>query len=83
MITNRIIRRTVVCLLCMGILSLAVFFLLSPKKNFSENENRYLTKLPALSLETVLNGEYTDSLNDWLADHFPQRDFFVGLKTGV
>ena len=83
MITNRIIRRTVVCLLCMGILSLTVFFLLSPKKNFSENENRYLTKLPALSLETVLNGEYTDSLNDWLADHFPQRDFFVGLKTGV
>lgn len=83
MITNRIIRRTVVCLLCMGILSLAVFFLLSPKKDFSENENRYLTKLPALSLETVLDGEYTDSLNDWFADHFPQRDFFVGLKSGV
>ena len=83
MITNRKIRRTVVCLLCMGILSLAAFFLLSPKKDFSENENRYLTKLPALSLETVLDGEYTDSLNDWLADHFPQRDFFVGLKSGV
>ena len=36
-----------------------------------------------MSLKTVLNGEYTDSLNDWLADHFPQRDFFVGLKSSV
>ncbi|MBD5461355.1 MAG: hypothetical protein HDR26_10505, partial [Lachnospiraceae bacterium] len=58
-------------------------FLLSPKKDFSENENRYLAKLPALSLKTVLSGEYTESLSDWFADHFPQRDFFVGLKSGV
>lgn len=83
MITNIKIRRTVVCLLCIGILSLSVYLLASPKKEFSENENRYLAKFPSFSARTLLNGEYTESLGDWLADHFPQRDFFVGLKSGV
>ncbi len=83
MITNIKIRRTVVCLLCIGILSLSVYLLASPKKEFSENENRYLAKFPSFSASTLLSGEYTESLGDWLADHFPQRDFFVGLKSGV
>ncbi len=83
MITNIKIRRTVVCLLCIGILSLSVYLLASPKKEFSKNENRYLAKFPSFSARTLLSGEYTESLGDWLADHFPQRDFFVGLKSGV
>ncbi len=83
MITNIKIRRTVVCLLCIGILSLSVYLLASPKKEFSENENRYLAKFPSFSARTLLSGEYTESLGDWLADHFPQRDFFVGLKSGA
>lgn len=83
MLTNVKIKRTVVCLLCIGILSLSVCLLASPKREFSENENRYLAKFPAFSVRTLLDGTYTDSLNDWLADHFPQRDFFVGLKSGA
>lgn len=83
MITNTNIKRTVVCLLCIGILSLSICLLVSPKKEFSENENRYLAKFPSFSAEALIDGEYTDSLGDWLADHFPQRDFYVGLKSGV
>lgn len=83
MITNMKIKRAVVCLLCIGILSLSVCLLVSPKKEFSENENRYLTKFPSFSARALLDGDYTDSLGDWLADHFPQRDFFVGLKSGA
>ena len=81
MITNVKIKRTVVCLLCIGILSMSISLLASPKKEFSENENRYLAKFPSFSVRNLLDGTYTDSLNDWLADHFPQRDFFVGLKS--
>lgn len=83
MITNMKIKRAVVCLLCIGILSLSICLLVSPKKEFSENENRYLSKFPSFSTKALLDGDYTDSLGDWLADHFPQRDFFVGLKSGV
>lgn len=83
MITNIKIKRTVVCLLCIGILSLSICLLVSPRKDFSENENRYLAKFPSFSTKKLLDGDYTDSLGDWLADHFPQRDFFVGLKSSV
>ncbi len=81
MITENKIRKVITILLCVGILSLSIWLLLSPKKNFSENENRYLTKFPVLSAKNLLDGTYTESLSDWLADHFPQRDFFVGLKS--
>lgn len=81
MITENKIKKVVMILLCVIILSLSTGLLLSPKKDFSENENRYLTKFPTLSAKNVLNGTYTESLNDWLADHFPERDFFVGLKS--
>ena len=82
-ITNAIIRKTLVCLLCAGVLCLSAHLVLSPKKDYSENENRYLAPFPTPSLETVLDGEFMDALSDWLADHFPRRDFFVGLKSGV
>lgn len=81
MISDGKIRRCVVYVLCMGTLCLAFCLLFGPKKEFSENENRYLEKMPKFSYKTVLNGEYTESLGDWLADHFPMRDFFMGLKT--
>lgn len=77
------IRKLTVCVLCAGILSLSACLLIMPKKEFSENENRYLEKMPELSVKTVLGGEYTESLGDWLADHFPMRDFFMSLKTGA
>lgn len=81
MITENKIKKMITILLCVGILSLSIWLLLSPKKDFSENENRYLTKFPVLSAKSMLDGTYTESLSDWLADHFPQRDFFVGLKS--
>lgn len=81
MITKNKIKKVITILLCVGILSLSIWLLLSPKKDFSENENRYLTKFPVLSAKSMLDGTYTESLSDWLADHFPQRDFFVGLKS--
>ncbi len=83
MITNVTIKRAVVCLLCIGILSLSVCLLVRPKKEFSENENRYLTKFPSFTEKALLDGAYTEALGDWLADHFPQRDFFVGFKSGA
>lgn len=83
MISDAHIRKWTVRVLCAGILCLAAALLLSPKKEFSENENRYLEKMPKLTAKTVFDGEYTESLSDWLADHFPMRDFFMGLKTGA
>lgn len=81
MITDERVRKYTSWLLCTGILVLAVWFLFSPKKEFSENENRYLEKMPVFTAKTVFSGEYMESLSDWIADHFPMRDLFMGLKT--
>ncbi len=64
-------------------LSLAALLVFSDKKDFSENENRYLAKMPAFTWETVRSGVYMDGINDYLADHFPFRDAFVGARTAV
>lgn len=77
------IRKFTAYLLCGGILALSLGLLASPKLEFSENENRYLNKMPRLTAKTVLNGEYMESLEGFLADHFPMRDLFIGWKTKV
>ncbi len=63
------------------VVALAVGFFFMEKREFSENENRYLAKLPSFGLEKVQSGEYMKDLETYLADHFPFRDFFMGMKT--
>ncbi len=65
------------------VLGLAALLVLLEKKEFSENENRYLAKMPAFTWEAVRSGDYMDGVNDYLADHFPLRDAFVGARTAV
>ena len=77
---NRIKIATALLLAGMVML-LAVLFIAMDKKEFSENENRYLAEFPSVSLEKIKSGEYMSGLESYLADHFPFRDFFMGVKT--
>ena len=61
---------------------LAAFFLL-PSKDFSEIENRYLAPLPKLSVRTVADGSFMEEIKDYTSDHFPFRDFWIGINTRV
>lgn len=63
------------------VLMLSAGFFIGEKKDFSENENRYLASFPHFSPERVVSGAYMEDWNSWLADQFPFRDFFVGAKT--
>ena len=81
MIQNKKLRTLTSGLLAGGVLVLSITFLLSPKQDFSENENRYLAKLPSLSWENIKSGEYMEDFSTWLSDHFPLRNLFMGLKT--
>ena len=72
-------KTAVVFWVLIPILSIALLVL--PKKQFSENENRYLAAFPVLSFADIENGRFTADLNTYLTDHFPGRDFFVGVKT--
>lgn len=70
-----------ICVLFCGFLfSMLALFLLLPRQNFSEKEKRYLAETPNLTWKTLLSGEFGENVENWLADHVPGRDFFVGFS---
>lgn len=65
------------------IFSFALLYILLPKNERSENEKRVLAKFPEVSFETLANGKLTDGFEEYLADHVPFRDLFVGINSYV
>lgn len=63
------------------ILCFSVSFIFIEKKEFSENENRYLEVFPDLTFEKLKDGVLTKEIESFFADHFPARDYFMNLKT--
>lgn len=62
------------------ILALSVAFFIMPDKEISENENRALMSAPEFSFQKLGDGSYVAELSEYIADQFPLRDAFVGLK---
>jgi hypothetical protein len=56
----------------------ALIFIL-PQKDFSEGENRYLTRLEAPSAQSLFSGEYTKKLSAFYSDQFPLRSYATAL----
>lgn len=50
-----------------------------PKSNYSANEKRYLADMPEFSFENLINGDYTKKFEEYITDHIPYRDFYVGV----
>lgn len=75
-------RRLPVVFISGVILLLTVWLCAGKKEEFSEQENRYLSTFPKFSWDSLKEGDYTAELENYLADHFPMRDYLVGMKTG-
>lgn len=58
----------------------AIAFWVVPDKDFSEEENTTLSSFPEFTLDGFLHGDFTADFGTYMADQFPMRDFFVGLK---
>lgn len=73
--------RILVYLVSILILGFVIVFFVAGKKSFSENENRYLAKMPDLTWENIKSGAFTSGIENYFADHFPMRDVFLSLMT--
>lgn len=62
------------------LLAMLACYSILPKRDFSENEKRYLAEPPRLDWKTLTSGDWGDGVENYLADHMPGRDFFVGLN---
>ena len=50
---------------------------------FSETENRYLEQRPKLTTAKLFDGSFMKDYETFITDQFPERSFFMGLKTAV
>lgn len=55
--------------------------LLLPDRSFSPTENRNLSGVPTFSWNALVDGSFTTKLEEYLADQFPLRDSWMGLKS--
>ncbi len=63
------------------IFAMAIWFVVNPKADYSSSEKRYLQQFPVTSVDTVLSGEFSEKFETYFADHFPQRNMWVGLNS--
>ncbi len=69
-------------IISMGLLlSLSIGNMVSPKRVFSNKENRYLQEFPKLDFNTVISGEFGKEFETYTTDQFIFRDNWIGLKT--
>lgn len=69
-----------VLLFCGFLFGMLLCYLVLPKADFSATEKRYLAEMKEASWESVSSGEWGRGVEDYLADHMPGRNFFVGLN---
>lgn len=77
---QRILCLTAVILFVLPLFALGVTSLVDKDKTVSEKENRNLKARPAFTLQALFNGSYTKDFEEYYADTFPLRDFFLTVN---
>lgn len=62
------------------IFGMAIWFLFSPKSDYSSAEKRYLQQFPDTSLENTSDGTFGEEFESFFADQFPMRNLWVGFN---
>lgn len=63
------------------IIIVPITIILSNDREFSENENRYLSGKPKISINDILTGKYFESFEKYIDDQFVFRDKLYEMKT--
>ena len=67
-------------LFCLFLFGFGIALVVSPDREFSEQENRNLEQFQAPTLSTVLSGDFMGNFEDYVVDQFPLRDDWIHLK---
>ena len=78
-------KRNTFDIITVGLFSLALllvplYWLLFPRRTFSDSERRYMAEPPKLSAASLKNWAFDDAVETYLADQLPCRDALVGLN---
>ncbi len=79
--TKRVSQWATAILFCGFLTLFGVLHIVLPDREFSPVENRTLAQFPSFSWRALREGDFTAGLEKYLADQFPLRDSWIGLKT--
>lgn len=51
-------------------------------ETFSEQENRYLAKIPTFTFKKLIDGTYQKEMDTYINDHFIFRNLWIKIKSG-
>ncbi len=81
--TNLITRLAQLIIFLAFITAFLILLMVSPDKEFSEQENRYLQQRPVFTLARLFDGSFTEEFESYITDNFPLRDRWIGLKSRI
>ena len=73
------VRTVTACVFCVLLCGMLLLFVLLPDNTFSETEKRVLSDFPKFSRSSVADGSFEKSLETYVQDQMPFRNFWVGL----
>ena len=73
-------NKCIVLIIATFFISLSFWNVFVEKQNFSESERRKLDKFPEVSVENILNGDFSEDFEEYMMDHFPKRNSWRTLK---
>ena len=79
---KKVVRRDSILVVVMSVLLVGISLScwLKSEDNFSESERRVLAKFPEVSMEAIMEGEFTQEFESYSLDQFPARDWFRSVK---
>lgn len=80
---KNIYKRIVATLFLTSLWIILLSIFLTKDKEYSENENRYLTTKPDISIEDIKSKKFMDTFETYLNDQFPLRDKWTAFKTDI
>lgn len=72
-----------ICLFIGMLFMMSVMFIIWPKEQFSDMENRVLARKPSLSWQAVISKQFMEQAERYVVDHFPFRSGWVKLKSSI
>ena len=65
------------------IIATPLFIFITKDKEFSENENRYLSSKPKFSFENIVSGKFFKDAEEYINDQFIFREKLYEIKTQI
>ena len=73
-------NKCIVIIISAFFISLSLWNVFGAKQDFSESERRKLENFPEISAENILSGKFAEDFEDYMVDHFPERDLWRTVK---